>query len=66
MGFSKKSRKGEDRALNEVIYMDTEITQDDGNKTKALRKKQSFHKKREYPGALKVTVPGMWWVTKLP
>lgn len=59
VGFSNKLRKGEARALNEVIYMDTEITQDDGNKTKALRKEQSFHKKREYSGAFKATVPGM-------
>lgn len=42
VGFSNKSRKGEARALNEVIYMDTEITQDDGHNTKALSKKTKF------------------------
>lgn len=47
VGFRSKLRKGKARELNEVIYMDTEITQDDGNKTKALRKEQSFHKKKE-------------------
>lgn len=48
MDFSDKSRKGEARALNKFIYMDTEITQDDGHKTKTLRPEQSFHRKREY------------------
>lgn len=57
----KKSKKREARALNGVIYMDTEVTQDDGLKTKTLRQVQSFHRKRVYPGDLKVTIPGKWW-----
>lgn len=61
MDFSDKSRKGEARALNKFIYMDTEITQDDGHKTKTLRPEQSFHRKREYSGDMKGTMPGKWW-----
>ena len=42
----KKSRKGEALALNGVIAMDIEVTQDDGLKSKTLQPMSKFSQKK--------------------